>query len=278
MKRHKKWKLSKIICFFLVWIVIIIYVIPILWIITTSFKTDADAYALPIKWIHFDWTTINYKNVFEKGSMLRNFWNSLFVALVSSVVGLLIGVPAAYALSRYRMVRGELISNWILSTRMAPPILSAIPYYILSKSVGLYDTRGLLTMMHVLLILSWVVWMMRSFFDDIPREIDESCLIDGCSRLGCLVRVILPLSKSGLSATFIYSIILSWNEYFFALVLTSVNAQTLPASITSFMSVYGLMWGQMCAAGTIIMLPILFFVFIMQKQLVRGLSMGAVKG
>lgn len=277
MTRYKK-RLSKFIFFLLVWIVILIYVMPIFWVVTTSFKTDADAYALPIKWLNFNWTTINYSNVFAKGSLIHNFWNSVIVAFFSSIISLLIGVPAAYSLSRYRMKRGELISNWILSTRMAPPILCAIPYYILSKETGLYDTKLLLTLMHVLLILSWVVWMMRSFFDDLPIEIDESCMIDGCSRLGCLVRVILPLSGPGLGATFIYSIILSWNEYFFALVLTSVNSQTLPASITSFMSVYGLMWGQMCAAGTVIMLPILFFVFIMQKQLVRGLSMGAVKG
>lgn len=278
MRKHGKFRWSKIIFFVLVWAVIIVYVLPILWIVTTSFKTDAEAYALPIKWIDFEWTAVNYRNVFQKGSMIHNFWNSIFVAVISSLVSLLIGVPAAYALSRYKMKRGELISNWILSTRMAPPILCAVPYYILSKSVGVYDTKGLLVLMHVLLILSWVVWMMRSFFDDLPIEIDESCLIDGCSRFTCLTKVILPLSTSGLGATFIYSIILSWNEYFFALVLTSVNAQTLPASITSFMSVYGLMWGQMCAAGTIIMLPILFFVFVMQKQLVRGLSMGAVKG
>lgn len=275
--KYRKIKMSKVICFLLVWMVIIAYVLPILWIVTTSFKTDAEAYALPIKWFNFDWTTINYRNVFAKGSMIHNFWNSVMVAVFSSLISLLIGVPAAYALSRYKMKRGEFISNWILSTRMAPPILCAIPYYILSKATGLYDTKVLLTMMHVLLILSWVVWMMRSFFDDLPVQIDESCLIDGCSRFGCLTRVILPLSGPGLGATFIYSIILSWNEYFFALVLTSVNSQTLPASITSFMSVYGLMWGQMCAAGTVIMLPILFFVFVMQKQLVRGLSMGAVK-
>lgn len=108
VKRSKKWKVSKIICFLLVWAVILIYVMPILWIVTTSFKTDAEAYALPIKWIRFEWTTVNYQNVFAKGSLIQNFWNSVVVALVSSVISLLIGVPAAYALSRYKMVHGEM--------------------------------------------------------------------------------------------------------------------------------------------------------------------------
>ena len=126
MTRYKK-RLSKFIFFLLVWIVILIYVMPIFWVVTTSFKTDADAYALPIKWLNFNWTTINYSNVFAKGSLIHNFWNSVIVAFFSSIISLLIGVPAAYSLSRYRMKRGELISNWILSTRMAPPILCAIP-------------------------------------------------------------------------------------------------------------------------------------------------------
>ncbi|MBQ8306475.1 MAG: carbohydrate ABC transporter permease [Blautia sp.] len=274
----KKKTIRRIIFFVLVWAVIIIYVMPLFWIVTTSFKTDADAYALPIKWLNFDWTTINYINVFGKSALIKNFWNSVIVALASSVIGLCIGVPAAYALSRFSMTHKNGLSTWILSTRMAPPILCAIPYYILSKSLGIYDTHFLLTVMHILLILSWVVWMMQSFFDDVPIEVDESGMLDGCSRFQCMIRIMMPISRSGLTATFIYSIILSWNEYFFAMVLTSVKSQTLPASITSFLSVYGLMWGQMCAASTVIMLPILIFVFLMQNHLVRGLSMGAVKG
>ena len=274
----KKKTIRKIIFFILVWIVIIIYVMPLFWIVTTSFKTDADAYALPIKWLNFEWTTVNYINVFGKSALIKNFWNSVIVAILSSVIGLFIGVPAAYALSRFSMTHKNGLSTWILSTRMAPPILCAIPYYILSKAMGIYDTHLLLTIMHILLILSWVVWMMQSFFDDVPIEVDESGMLDGCSRFQCMTRIMMPISRSGLTATFIYSIILSWNEYFFAMVLTGVKSQTLPASITSFLSVYGLMWGQMCAASTVIMLPILIFVFFMQNHLVRGLSMGAVKG
>lgn len=261
----------------LVWAVIAIYVLPLLWIVTTSFKTDADAYAVPIRWVWFDWTLKNYKAVLAKNSMLMNFENSFIVAIFSSAISLFIGIPAAYALSRFNMKRKDAMANWILSTRMAPAIVAAIPYYVLSRKIGMYDSKVLLVCMHVLIVLSWVVWMMRSFFDDIPVSIDESCMVDGCSRIGALVRMILPLSKSGIMATLIYSLILSWNEYYFAFVLTSTKAQTMPAAISQFLSVSGLMWGQMCAAGTLIMLPILIFVFFAQKHLIRGLTMGAVK-
>lgn len=261
----------------LVFFVIVVYVLPLWWIITTSFKTDADAYSIPIRWFNFQWTLENYVKVLGKNSMLNNFINSTVVAIWSSVLSLAIGIPAAYALSRFKMKHKNAMANWILSTRMAPAIVAAIPYYVLSRKIGIYDTQLLLVCMHILIVLSWVIWMMRSFFDDIPVSIDESSMIDGCSRASTLIRVILPLSKSGIVATLIYSLILSWNEYYFAFVLTSTNAQTMPAGISQFLSVSGLMWGQMCAAGTLIMLPILIFVFFAQKHLIRGLTMGAVK-
>ncbi len=276
MKKTKK-KLIRAVLTLVMWMVILVYVLPLLWIFVTSFKTDAEAYSVPIKWINFEWTFSNYQAVFQKNSMLKNLMNSTIVALASSVISLLIGIPAAYALSRFRMKHKKGLQNWILSTRMAPAIVAALPYYILSRKVGLYDTKILLVAMHVLIILSWVIWMMKSFFDDIPVSIDESCMVDGCSRLRCLVQVMLPLSRTGITATMIYALILSWNEYYFAFVLTGTKAQTMPASISQFLTVGGLMWGQMCAAGVIIMLPILIFVFFTQKHLVRGLTMGSVK-
>ena len=276
MKKTKK-KIIRAVLTLVMWLVILVYVLPLLWIFVTSFKTDAEAYSVQIKWINFEWTLSNYQAVFQKNSMLKNLMNSTVVALASSAISLLIGIPAAYALSRFRMKHKKGLQNWILSTRMAPAIVAALPYYILSRKVGLYDTKILLVAMHVLIILSWVIWMMKSFFDDIPVSIDESCMVDGCSRLRCLVQVMLPLSRTGITATLIYALILSWNEYYFAFVLTGTKAQTMPASISQFLTVGGLMWGQMCAAGVIIMLPILIFVFFTQKHLVRGLTMGSVK-
>lgn len=184
----------------------------------------------------------------------------------------------AYAISRFRFKGKNNIYFWFLSTRMAPSFLAAITFFVISRRIGLYDTIWLLIIIYILLNLSWVIWMMRSFFDEIPIEIDEACMVDGCTRFSALSRVILPLSKPGLISTTIFCLILSWNEYFFALILTSVNAKTLPAAITSFLTVQGLMWGQMTAAGTVVMLPILIFVAFVQRHLIRGLTMGAVKG
>lgn len=258
-------------------LVFIFYASPIVWMITSSFKTDADALSMPPKWF-FKPTGSNYFEAFFNRGLMDNFWNSLTISAVSSILALVIGTPAAYAMSRFRFRRKEDLFFWFLSTRMAPPVLAAIPMFILSRNIGIYDTVGLLIVMNMLVNLSWVVWMMRSFFDEIDVQIDESCMVDGCTRFSALWRIILPLSRPGLTATVIFCLILSWNEYFFALILTSVNATTLPAAISSFLTVHGLLWGQMCAAGTIIMLPIVIFVFFTQKQLVRGMTMGAVKG
>jgi len=273
--RNKK-KLIRILLYLVLGIVFLVYITPIWYIVSTSFKLERDAYTIPPK-IFFIPTLINYIDAFSGRGMGQNFINSLIVSVVSSLASLLLGTPAAYALSRFKFKHKENLFFWFLSTRMAPPMLAGLPVYIISKNIGLYDSRTLLVIMNVLINLSWVVWMMRSFFDDIPAEIDEACMVDGCSRFSALIRVILPLSAPGLVASTIFCLILSWNEYFFAMILTSFNAQTLPASISSYLTIYGLLWGQMAAAGTVIAIPIMVFVFFAQKHIIRGLTMGAVK-
>jgi multiple sugar transport system permease protein len=254
-----------------------IYVIPTYWVISTSFKSQLDALAIPPKWFNFTPTLENYRVAFVDYDMLPNFKNSVIVALFSTLLALALGTPAAYALSRFPFRGREGVMMWFLGTRMGPPILVALPFFLLSRSIGLYDHLILLIFVDVLTTLAWVVFMMRSFFDDIPIDIDESALIDGTSWLGALRRVVMPLAIPGLVATTVFCLILSWNEYFFALILTSVNAKTLPAAITSFMTVHGLLWGPMTAAGTVVMLPILIFTLWMQKYLIRGMTMGAIK-
>jgi multiple sugar transport system permease protein len=245
--------------------------------VTSSFKNDVDSLSKVPKLI-FRPTLDNYRNAFLTRGILKNFENSVVIALFSSGLALIIGTPAAYAISRFPIKKKEDLYFWFLTTRIAPPIVSALPFFVLSRNIGLYDSRTMLIIVNTLINLSWVIWMMRSFFDELSREIDESCLVDGCTRVTALLRIIIPLSKPGLIATTIFCLVMSWNEYFFALILTSVNAKTLPAAVTSFLTVHGLLWGQMCAIGTIVMLPILIFIFFTQRQLIRGLTMGAVKG
>jgi multiple sugar transport system permease protein len=275
MKAGRK-RMKETILYFALLLVFFFYLVPILWMINSSLKSEKDNFSMPPKVLAKP-TLVNYRDAFAVRRFSENFVNSVIVAIGSSVCALLLGTPAAYALSRFKMKRKEDLFFWFLSTRMAPPILAALPIFVLSRNLGIFDTRGLLVIMDTLMNLSWVVWMMRSFFDELPIEIDEACMVDGCTRVTALTKVILPLARPGMVATVIFCLVLSWNEYFFALVLTSVRAVTLPAAITSFLTIHGLLWGQMCAAGTVIMLPILFFVFIVQKQLIRGLTMGAVK-
>lgn len=273
---RKRKRLKKIFMYIILIFVSVIYTVPLFWIISTSFKLERDIFETPPKLI-FKPTLANYREAFTKRGVGANFFNSMLAAVGSTVLALVVGTPAAYAMSRFKFKGKRDIFFWFLSTRMAPAMLAAIPFFIISRNWGLYDTRGLLIILYMLMNLAWVVWMMRSFFDEIPIEIDEACMIDGCTRLTALTRVILPLARPGLVGTIIFCLILAWNEYFFALVLTSVKAMTLPAAVTSFLTIHGLLWGQMSAFGTLIMLPILFFVVFVQKHLVRGLTMGAVK-
>jgi ABC-type glycerol-3-phosphate transport system permease component len=271
-----------VICYVIMIIVFFCYLFPMWFIVSTSFKNDQQAYSVPPMFI-FKPTIDNYINAFTTRGMMVNFTNSLIIGVISSVIAMLLGVPAAYALSRYNFKYKEGIFNWFLSTRMAPPILAGISFYMVSKQISigrtsLYDTKFLLIVVYILINLSWVIWMMRSFFNDVPVEIDEAAMVDGCNRPLAFFRTVLPLAKPGLAATIIFCLIMAWNEYFFALILSSVRSKTLPAALTSFLSVHGLLLGQMCAAGTVVMMPILIFSIFMQKQLVRGLTMGAVKG
>ena len=266
-----------VLLFLLMLVVGAIYVLPTFWVISTSFKSPIDALTIPPKWFNFTPTLENYRSAFVDYGMLPNFKNSVIVTACSTLLALALGTPAAYALSRFNFRGREGVMMWFLSTRMGPPILVALPFFLLSRQIGVYDTLGLLIVVDVLVTLAWVVFMMRSFFDDIPIEIDESALIDGTSWFGALGKVILPLTIPGLVATSIFCLIMAWNEYFFALVLTSINAKTLPAAITSFMTVHGLMWGPMTAAGTAVMVPILIFTLWTQKYLIRGMTMGAIK-
>ena len=261
-------------------IAFVAYLLPIFWIILTSFNHDYNSTAYPPKLFQVpEWTLKNYTKAFgSTGGMQLNFRNSVVISSLSSVLAMIIGTPAAYALSRYKFRGNGSIYLSFMASRIAPATLIALPIFVWSRRLALFDTIELMVIVNAMTSLAWVVWMMRSFFDDVAVEIDEAAMIDGCSRLSCLTRIIIPMSKPGLAATMIFCVISSWNEYFYTLVLTSVRAQNLPAALNSFISIYGLKWGEMCAAATVIMLPILLFVMFLQKYLIKGLTLGAVKG
>jgi multiple sugar transport system permease protein len=254
---------------------------PVYWLITISFKREVDQFALPPKWFFFSPTTEHYADAFLGRSFGQYLFNSLLIAAASTICALIIGTLAAYALARFRLPRNldRKLALWILSTRMFPAIVTAVPLFLIMRDLRLVNTRLSLIIVYTGFNLPFAVWMMRGFFVEVPRDLEEAAMMDGDSRMGAFRRVVLPLVAPGLAATAVFCLIVSWNEFLFALVLTQTDeAMTLPVGIAGRVTQYGIKWGAMSAAAVVAMVPILAFALSMQKYLVRGLSLGAVKG
>lgn len=260
---------------------VIAAVVPVYWMLTISLKTEVDQFASPPKWFAFTPTLAHYYDAFSTRSFGKYLITSAIVATLSTACAMVLGTLAAYGLSRFRL-RGQLdrrLSLWILSTRMFPPIVTAVPLFLMMRDLRLINTITSLVIVYTALNLPFVVWMMRGFFKELPRELEEAAMVDGDTRLGALVRVILPLVTPGLAATAVFCLIVSWNEFLLALVLTQTDAaMTLPVGIAGRVTQYEIKWGVMSAAGVVAMVPILVFAMAVQRYLVRGLSLGAVKG
>ncbi|HEX8846578.1 MAG TPA: carbohydrate ABC transporter permease [Pyrinomonadaceae bacterium] len=255
--------------------------LPVYWLLTISLKTDLDQLSVPPKWFVFGPTLTHYHNAFVERSFGQYLITSAIVAVLSTICALVLGTLAAYALARFRLPHrlNTRLALWILSTRMFPPIVAAVPLFLLMSDLRLLDTTAALVITYTAFNLPFVVWMMRGFFKEIPRDLEEAALVDGDSRLGALRRVILPLVAPGLAATSVFCLIISWNEFLFALTLTQTDAaMTLPVGINGLVTQYKIEWGMMSAAGVVAMTPILVFALAVQRYLVRGLSLGAVKG
>lgn len=254
---------------------------PVYWLTTISFKREVDQFALPPKWFVFTPTLEHYAEAFLNRSFGLYLFNSFFVAVASTVCALVIGTLAAYALARFRLPwrLDRKLALWILSTRMFPAIVTAVPLFLIMSNLRLVNTRWSLIIVYTALNLPFVVWMMRGFFAEIPRDLEEAAMVDGDSRMGAFWRVVLPLVAPGLAATAIFCLIVSWNEFLFALLLTQTDeTMTLPVGIAGRVTQYGIKWGAMSAAAVMAMVPILVFALSVQRYLVRGLSLGAVKG
>jgi multiple sugar transport system permease protein len=265
----------------LVVLAVIVALAPVYWMITISLKTEGDQFASPPKWLLFTPTLQHYYDAFVMRSFGQYLITSAIVAVVSTACALVIGTLAAYALARFRLPYNldRKLSLWILSTRMFPAIVTAVPLFLMMRDLRLLNTRVSLIVVYTAFNLPFVVWMMRGFFAEVPRDLEEAALVDGDSRLGALVRVVLPLVTPGLAATAVFCLIVCWNEFLFALILTQTDAaMTLPVGIAGRVTQYEIKWGVMSAAGVVAMMPILVFALAAQRYLVRGLSMGAVKG
>ncbi len=254
---------------------------PVYWMLTISLKSDVDQFAVPPPWFVFTPTLDHYYDAFVTRGFGEYLLTSAIVSVGSTLCALVIGTLAAYALARFELPwrLNRHLSLWILSTRMFPAIVTAVPLFLMMRDLRLLNTRASLIIVYTAFNLPFVVWMMRGFFADLPRDLEEAALVDGDSRLGALVRVVLPLVAPGLAATAVFCLIISWNEFLFALVMTQTDAaMTLPVGIAGRVTQYEIKWGVMSAAASVALAPILVFALALQKYLVRGLSLGAVKG
>jgi multiple sugar transport system permease protein len=214
---------------------------------------------------------------FINKSFLLNLWNSSQLAIISTLIAIVIGVPGAYALSRSKFKGDGLLLMVTLLTRMIPPVIIAIPFYVLMVKLQLLNTMTGIILAHSILTIPLMLWMMKSFFDTVPREIEEAAIVDGASNFSIFLKITMPLVLGGLGAASVLCIIASWNEYLLASVLTGRNTATLPVAIPGLISSKGTLWGEIAAVGTAVSLPIVIFTVIVQRHLVKGMTMGAVK-
>jgi len=258
------------------WVVALIIFFPILWTILTSFKTEGDA----INISHFfqtAWSIESYFEVQSRSDYFRHFFNSVIISIGSTVLALLIAVPAAWAMAFAPTPKTRDLMMWMLSTKMMPAVGVLVPIYLIFKTLGLLDNAWGLMIVLMLMNLPIVVWMLYTYFKEIPVDILEAARMDGATLGKELVYVLVPMAVPGIASTLLLNIILAWNEAFWTLNLTAANAAPLTAFIASYSSPEGLFWAKLSAASTLAIAPILVLGWISQKQLVRGLTFGAVK-
>ena len=259
------------------WSIGLIIFFPILWTILTSFKTEAQAISDPPVFLFFNWTLENYAVVQERSNYTRFLWNSIFIAGGSTVLGVMIAVPAAWSMAFVPSRRTKDILLWMLSTKMLPAVGVLYPIYLIFIKLGLLDSRLGLTIVLMLINLPIIVWMLYTYFKEIPGEILEAARMDGATLRSEILYVLTPMAIPGIASTLLLNFILAWNEAFWTLNLTAVKAAPLTAFIASYSSPEGLFFAKLSAASTMAIAPILILGWFSQKQLVRGLTFGAVK-
>lgn len=262
------------------------FLFPIYWMITTSFKAPPDILTRPPKWV-FEPTLSNYVYAFEEANFALFIKNTLIVSLTSTTLVIVLGCLASYSFARYNPGAGHLMF-FILTTRMMPAIAVIIPFFVIFKAIGntaigeaLFlglDKQGTLVVCYTVFNLPFAIWLLHSFFQDIPVELEDSARLDGYSRLQVFRRVVLPLAAPGIAVTAIFCLFFSWNEFLFAFLLSRDVARTITVGVAGFWTQRGILWGPLSAAATVCVLPMLIFALILQRYIVRGLTFGAVRG
>jgi multiple sugar transport system permease protein len=260
---------------------LIFFLFPVVWMVMTSFKSNPEFFAYPPVFVPKSFALTNYVNAMRmppdgRGG-LQGVRDSLIVAVGSMAASVLLGAPAAYSFARYR-TGGENLSFWVLSTRMFPPVASALPLFLVFKTLHLLDTHWALIIANTIFNLPFVIWLLKGFFEDLPVELEEAAVIDGTTIFGAFRRVALPLVTPGLVATALLSFIFTWNEFMFALLFTRNDVRTLTIIVPSLVGGHEILWGQVASVGVVAIIPNVLLALLLQRFLVRGLTLGAVKG
>jgi multiple sugar transport system permease protein len=254
----------------------VIFLFPIYWLVAVSFKGPSEIFASPPVWVPSSFQFNNYAVLFRDGDAVT-VGNSLLVAGVSTVLAMVLGTMCAYSLARFK-TGGDNLAIWIISQRMMPPIAVVFPIFLLYVWLGWVDTYHGLIILYTAFSLPYVIWMMRGYIEDIPLELEESALVDGCTRWQVLRKVVFPMARSGLFATAVFTFVFAWNDFIFALVLTKKAVTTFPVQVTHYFGGQSTFWAKIAAMSTLGTIPIFITVALLQRFLVRGISMGAVKG
>jgi len=259
-------------------VALIFFIFPFYWLVSTSFKVYYEQFSYPPTFIPGQAVLTNYRIGLVDLWGIKGITDSSIVASFNTLLVVAIATPAAYSLARFKFKRSESLATWILSSRMLPPIAVAIPLFLLWRMVGWLDTYQALVFTYAAFNLPFAVWMMKGFFEDLPKDMEESAMVDGCSTFTAFVRVALPLTTPALVATALFCFIFSWNEFMFAVVLTRWTVKTLPVVIPGLVMGHSILWGAICAVTLVGVLPEILIVLFLQKYLVRGLTLGAIRG
>lgn len=273
--RAQRLKLVKTIgIYLLIAITLAIMLFPFYWMVLTSLRSQVDNVSRIPVWF-FTPTWENYQNVIARNNFLEFTWNSFVIAALSTGFGLILGLPAAYSIARFKQ---EGLALAILIARLTPYITYLVPWYLAFRALGLIDTYLALTLTHLIVGMPLIVWIMISFFENVPQDLEEAAFVDGATRIGAFWRVILPLSAPGIVAASILAFIFSWNQFLFSLVLAGPNTRPVPVAVFNFISYGQIDFGGLGAAAVLITLPVIILTLIIQRWIVTGLTMGAVKG
>lgn len=289
MKRHKKLPTidnlignfaGKPIRFILIAVSMVLILFPLYWLATSSFKIKAEYLAYPPVLFPSKFTIESYHSVFGNDQLGRNFFNTLIIAAVSTIISVLFGSMAAYAVARGSIGKRarKYFGLWFMIQKMYPAIATAIPVYLVMRTLHLIDTKTALIIMNTSFNLPLVIWLMMGFFEQLPHELEESAMLDGCGFTKRFFYIIFPITKPGIIASGILAFIGAWNEFLFAVILSVNQSKTLPVVIAGFITDRGLAWGPMAVTAVITLVPVLLVVWLAQKNFVQGLAMGAVKG